>query len=124
MDQVKEAREKDVRLITEHGMFEFVPEFEVSCVAGRIGEAGVRSKRVVKEFNTYKRDDVIQNTLAWSVVHLLVSKVTASVTLECRSDKCIAGWDSSVAFFHATIPEPIHVKSGRASPLGAEESDT
>ena len=75
MDQVKEAREKDVRLMTEHGMFEFVPEFGVSCVAGRIGEAGVRSKRVVKEFNTYKRDDVIQNTLSWSVARLLASNV-------------------------------------------------
>ena len=68
--------------MTEHGIFEFVPESEASCVAGRIGEAGVRSKRVVKEFNTYKRDDVIQNTLAWLVVRLLVSKVAASVTLE------------------------------------------
>ena len=64
MDQVKEAREKDMRLVTEHGMFEIVPESDVSCVAGRLREAGVRSRRVVKEFNTNKRDDVIQNTLS------------------------------------------------------------
>ena len=64
MDQVKEAREKDMRLVTEHGMFEIVPESDESCVAGRLREASVRSRRVVKEFNTNKRDDVIQNTLS------------------------------------------------------------
>ena len=36
MDQVKEAREGDIRLLTEHSMFEIVPESEVSCVAGRL----------------------------------------------------------------------------------------
>ena len=64
MDQVKEAREKDIRLVTEHGMFEIVPESDESCLAGRLREAGVRTRRVVKEFNAYERDDVIQNTLS------------------------------------------------------------
>ena len=44
---------------------------------------------------------------------LLVSKVPTSVTLESRTDKSIAVWESAVAFFHATIPEPIHVKLGK-----------
>ena len=122
IDQVKEAREQGVRLMTEHGMFEIVPESEVSCVDVRLREPGVKSRQEGVGV-TYKRDDVIQNTPPLSVARLLVSKDATSATLEGRSDKCIAVWDSSVALFHATIPEPIYVKSGMTSPHGAEESD-
>ena len=55
-----------------------------SCVAGRdLGKGGVRSRLVAKGLNTYKRDDVIPNTLPLSVARLLVCKSATRQVHRC-----------------------------------------
>ena len=49
-DQVKEAREKDIRLVTDHGMLDIVSESDVrgktvrAAWLGRLRNAGARSR--------------------------------------------------------------------------------
>ena len=54
-----------------------------SCVAGRPRKNGVRSRLVAKGLNTYKRDDVIPNTLPLSVARLLVRKSATRQVHRC-----------------------------------------
>ena len=79
MHQVKEAREKEIRLMTENGTFEIVPESTVIAAwLGDFGKSGARSRLVANEFNTFKRDHVVPNTPYLSVARLLVSKAATS----------------------------------------------
>ena len=66
-------------------MFEYIEESKVTgniVKAGWLddyGKSGVRSRLVAKEYNNFKRDDVVQNTPPLSVARLLASKA-ATVT--------------------------------------------
>ena len=61
INQVKEVRERNIRLTTEHCKFEIVAESEVQGNTARaarlddFGKSGGRSRLMAKEFNTYKR---------------------------------------------------------------------
>merc|ERR1712194_82469 len=115
---VREAREREIKLMTDHGMFEYIEEYKVKgkiVKAGWLddhGKSGIRSRLVAKEYNTFKREDVVQNTPPLSIVRLFVSKAATATNQEGRHTKCIAVWDCSVAFFHASITEPIYVRPG------------
>ena len=73
--------------------------------------------RVTKEFNIYKRDDVIGNTPSLSLTRSLGSKAVTSVTSDRRTDKFIDVWHSQTTFFHVSILEPIYIKPEMQSTL-------
>ena len=65
------------------------------------GKHGMRSR--------LKRDDVTQNTPPLVAARLLVSKASSFGHKVGAEARCLAGWDCSVAFYHAPLDEDIVV---------------
>ena len=69
----------------------------------------MRSRLVPKRFNWAKRDDVTQNTSLLVAARLLVSNASPFEHKVGPEARCLAGWDYSVAFYHAPLDEDILV---------------
>ena len=97
-DAVRDGRETGLR--ADHEMYDIVAR---GAAQGKLvrakwlddwGKNGMRSRLVAQQ--------VTQNSPPLVTARLLVSK--ASVGAEAR---CLAGWDCSVAFYHAPLDEDI-----------------
>eukprot|EP00974_Lingulodinium_polyedra_P073026 7067801-Lingulodinium_polyedra.AAC.1 len=68
LDQVCLAREREIGLVSDHGMYDIVESSKANGKRVRAkwlddwGKEGIRSRLVAMELNWVKRDDVQQNT--------------------------------------------------------------
>ena len=69
----------------------------------------MRSRLVAQQFTWTKRDDVTQSTPPLVAARLLVSKASSFGHKVGAEARCLAGWDCSVAFYHAPLDEDIVV---------------
>ena len=103
-DAVREARGREIGLMADHGMC------TRSAARGKLvrakwlddwGKNGMRSRLVAQQFNWAEREDVTQNTPPVVAARLLVSKASSFEHKVGPAAQCLAGWDCSVAFYHA-----------------------
>ena len=106
-DAVREARGREIGLMTDHGRYDIVAR---GAARGKLvrakwldewGKNGMISRLVAQQFNRAKRDDVTPLV----AVRLLVSTASSSGHKVGAEAQCLASWDCSVAFCHAPLDE-------------------
>jgi hypothetical protein len=112
-EAVRAGREREIGLMSDHGMYDVVMLRDAKGKRVRCkwlddwGKEGVRCRLVAMQINTYKREDVTQNTPPLVAVRLMVSRAATLTTTAGQHCRCLAVWDCSVAFYHAPLDEDI-----------------
>ena len=105
----------DIGLMADNGMFDIVAR---GAARGKLvramwlddwGTNGLRSRLAAQQFTWANRDDVSQNTPSLVAARLLVGQTSSFGHKVGQETRCLAGWDCSVAFYHAPVDEDIVV---------------